>query len=508
VLLLALTAASAASARAVADGLGLGVGALAVVALGSRLFPGAADTSTVPEHLPDVAARLSYPVGYWNGLGVLLALALPLLLQAALTTTSWRRAAALGAVPILTAALVLTASRGAIAGCVVGAAIFLAVTADRRRAVVAVLVGAVGSAAAAAVVLLVDDVAAGTSGSATAAVLLAAVCVSTGAAAAAVDRLVFPLPQARVTVAFLVSAAVAGAVLALPRLVSGFSAPPGGRTESETLGAHLTSTAGSGRWQLWESALDAFAHAPVAGIGAGSFESWWSEHRTLALFVRDAHSLYLETLAELGLAGALVLCCALALAFVAAVLRALPAPDRTVRAGLIAAATAFAVCAAFDWMWELTIVGAVGFAALGAALSAPAGRPHVGLELAVLVVACFAIAAQLLPLAVRAELDASRRAAAAGDVEAALAHAAAARDLQPWAASPRAQLALVAEQGGDPAAARRELEEALAHERRDWRLWLVAARLQVKTGDVAAARRSLARARELNPRAPAFTAGG
>jgi tetratricopeptide (TPR) repeat protein len=159
-------------------------------------------------------------------------------------------------------------------------------------------------------------------------------------------------------------------------------------------------------------------------------------------------------------------------------------------------------------MWELTIVGAVAFAALGAALSARGGRPRVPLELAVLVVGCFALAAQLLPLAVRAQLDASRRAAATGDVESAIAHAAVARDLQPWAASPRVQLALVAEQGGDTAAATRAIEDALLRERRDWRLWLVAARLQTKEGDIPAARRSLLRARELNPRASAFIAGG
>ena len=36
----------------------------------------------------------------------------------------------------------------------------------------------------------------------------------------------------------------------------------------------------------------------------------------------------------------------------------------------------------------------------------------------------------------------------------------------------------------------------------DWRLWLVQARIQTKRGEIAAARRSLDRARELNPRSP------
>jgi hypothetical protein len=508
VLLLALSTASATSARAVADGLALGVGGVVSAALVSRLFPGAIGSSTVPDHLPDVAARLSYPLGYWNGVGVLVALAVPLFLQASLEANSWRRAAALGAVPALAAALVLTGSRGAVVGCVVGVATFLALTADRRRAVVGVLVCIVGSAAAVSVTLQVERVADASGGSVTAAILLVSICLVTAVAAPALDRVALPLPRARFAVPMVIGFAAACVALAGPRLVAAFRSPPVGRAEGETLGAHLTSAAGSGRWQLWQSALDAFAHAPIAGIGAGSFEWWWSEHRTLVLFVRDAHSLYLETLAELGLLGAAALGAALSLAFVAAVHRARLAGDRTARAGLVAAAATFATCAAYDWMWEMTIVGAVAFAALGAALSAQEGRPRVPLELTVLAVGCFALAAQLLPLAVRTELDASRRAAAKGDVGGALAHAAVARDLQPWAASPHVQLALVAEQGGDPAAATRAIEDALLRERRDWRLWLVAARLQTKEGDIPAARRSLLRARELNPRASAFTAGG
>ena len=52
--------------------------------------------------------------------------------------------------------------------------------------------------------------------------------------------------------------------------------------------------------------------------GAGSYQSWWSEHASLPLFVRDAHSLWLETLAELGVVGLLLLATAFGAAFVAA----------------------------------------------------------------------------------------------------------------------------------------------------------------------------------------------
>ena len=48
---------------------------------------------------------------------------------------------------------------------------------------------------------------------------------------------------------------------------------------------------------------------------------------------------------------------------------------------------------------------------------------------------------------------------------------------------------------------------AIARNSRDWRLWLVSARLSAKAGDVQAARRSLCRAAELNPRSPLFSGG-
>ena len=62
----------------------------------------------------------------------------------------------------------------------------------------------------------------------------------------------------------------------------------------------------------------------------------------------------------------------------------------------------------------------------------------------------------------------------------ALDRAQAARSIQPWAASPYLQLALVQELGGRIDEAERSIETALANDRSDWRLWLVAARIQTK----------------------------
>ena len=60
---------------------------------------------------------------------------------------------------------------------------------------------------------------------------------------------------------------------------------------------------GSGRYQFWETALDAFAAAPVEGVGASGYTPYWFEHREVPIPATRAHSVVFETLAELGLLG-------------------------------------------------------------------------------------------------------------------------------------------------------------------------------------------------------------
>ena len=75
---------------------------------------------------------------------------------------------------------------------------------------------------------------------------------------------------------------------------------PEGTTNATT---RFESFSGNGRYQWWGSAIDANSTAPLVGIGPGTFEFWWSQHGSIPGFIRDAHSLYLETLAELGIVG-------------------------------------------------------------------------------------------------------------------------------------------------------------------------------------------------------------
>src|SRR5204862_73351 len=76
----------------------LAITAIACVALVSRFFPSTfgVEPSTI---LPTINSRLSYPLGYWNGLGIEIALAYPLLLSIMASRRS-RLANALAALPL------------------------------------------------------------------------------------------------------------------------------------------------------------------------------------------------------------------------------------------------------------------------------------------------------------------------------------------------------------------------------------------------------------------------
>ena len=114
----------------------------------------------------------------------------------------------------------------------------------------------------------------------------------------------------------------------------------------------------------WHVALEDAAQRPLLGSGAGSFDDVWVLQRPIPATVHDAHNLYLEVLAELGLVGLGLLA-----AFLAAPLLALAsAPSQS--AGNIAAAgfVAFLVHAGLDWDWEYPVVTLAGIACGAAVL--------------------------------------------------------------------------------------------------------------------------------------------
>ena len=77
--------------------------------------------------------------------------------------------------------------------------------------------------------------------------------------------------------------------------------------------SRLFSGAGN-RYDYWRVALDEFSSEPFHGVGAGGYQPGYYLHRRTTEAIQQPHSLELQTLAELGIVGGLLL-----LAFLAAV---------------------------------------------------------------------------------------------------------------------------------------------------------------------------------------------
>jgi O-antigen ligase len=500
------------------DGLTWGIVGVTGVALVARFFPGTFPGRGLAESLPGDAARLSFPVDYWNGLGTLIGLAVPLLLVSALAGGRARRLASIGVLPALGVALYLTSSRGAVLATLAGVVVFLAAHPERTSAVLATASGGVGSALAVALVSTrhhaVDGPftsAAARSEGREAALAVIGVCVLTAIGyellAGWAARRRPPLRLGRWFWAGSAAVLVAAAAVGVWRSYASFTALP--PVTGTVVGTHLLSGGGSGRWQFWTAALDEFRRHPLLGGGAGSFEAWWTRHASFRYYVRDAHSLVVETLSELGVVGIALLASLLVSTVSIGVgrLRSAAAAERAPIAGLLGSLTVYAVGAAVDWMWEVTAVSAVAAVALGllagpATMSdqpGPSASTRRASRLAS-VLAFALVAAQLVVLVADVEVGASRADVRAGRLGAAKSAALVGTRITPWAASPYVQLALVDESRGDFMGAGRAIRNATSRSPGDWRLWLVRARIEDDLGNFASEAASRARARALNPR--------
>ena len=239
----------------------------------------------------------------------------------------------------------------------------------------------------------------------------------------------------------------------------------------------LTEASSRGRIQFWEVALEGVRrkadprprrrHLPVRlGPAADA-----RHDRT-----QQAHSLYLQALDELGIVGGL-----LALGTGAVLLwigftawRAAGGRERELYAVLLGVSLAFAVGVAYDWFWQLAVVGSVFFMATGILVAARCGqlwraraaaRAREGAE-----VETDRRKPPLRPhdrrsgrsLADHARADRPapgrprdprtrppRRSEEPAEFESAVSHAETARSIEPWAATPYLQLGLLAQAQGE-----------------------------------------------------------
>jgi len=339
-------------------------GLLVVVAYGlaGRLLP-----ELVPQ-TPSISAegRLDQPLTYWNAVGAVAAIGLALAAGLASDPARPRalRVAAAAAAGPFGMALYVTYSRGALVAAAAGLLVLLVLGADRRR-VRGVLIAAGAAAAAAGVAALLPGVASlegdrardGAIGLA----LLALVCAAAAWLArrdrGAAAPVPFRLPYAR-----LLGAGAAVALVALAVVAVAASERRPGSAETGARAGRLVSLE-SHRYEYWKVAAGAFADEPLRGIGSGNFRVRWLRERPVPESARDAHSLYLETAAELGLLG---------LAALGLLLAGSVAGVRRGGAGVAVAAAAlaaFAVQAGIDWLWEMPAVSLPALFLLGLVLA-------------------------------------------------------------------------------------------------------------------------------------------
>jgi hypothetical protein len=339
--------------------------------------------------------RLSYPITYWNTLGLLASLAIVFCLQITTRARGPKAARVLGAaaIPLLATTVYFTFSRGAIAAGAVGIAAYLALA--RARGTASGLLAAIPPTAIALVVAYNADLLATEHPTTAAAVseghrvawVLAACIVGAALIRLALLRLDLRLAMARrlaeprtvlgtMGATLLVATAVALALGApgwisrqYDHFVHGTPVSEGVPVSTQTdFRQRLTSVSSNGRLDYWGVALDQFDSSNLKGDGAGTFQVAWERQRDIPGTVVDAHGLYPETLGELGLVGLLLLVTTL-IAIVGGLAARIRGERRTLYAALLAAALTWALAVAVDWHWEMPVATLWLFAAGGAALA-------------------------------------------------------------------------------------------------------------------------------------------
>jgi hypothetical protein len=437
--------------------------------------------------------RLAQPIGYWNGLALFAAIGSLLALGfAARARTMLVRATCAGSLVLLLPTLYFTFGRAAWVA--LGAGLVAAVALDPRRLQLLAALLVVGPLPAAAVLLSSQETGLTHAGTPLAraardghrlAAILALLILANAVLAAAfayasnrvsVSALVERAFAVAVVVAVVVSAIVVfgrygDPVTLAKRGYTSFKAPP--PPGENDLNRRLLSFSGNGRADLWRLAWEDAQQHPVLGAGAGTYERFFLAHQPSNISrVRDAHGLYIETLAELG-PGGLALLALVLLTPLVALRRARRHPLVPAAAG---AYIAYLAHTGVDWDWELPAVTLAGLLC-GASILVfgrrwtqprPLSTPprYIG-AFAALAAAAFAT----ITLLGNSALSRSETARAGGKPVRAADEARRARTLLPWSPAPWAALGRAQLAAGLAPEARHSFRTAIAKDRSDWRLW-------------------------------------
>lgn len=515
------------AARIVAGGVLMASVAVCGWALLSRVVPGELAQNVL-------GARLGEPFDYWNALGAMAALAVPLVLWLGSRREAGVLLSALAypAMGVLALVLVLTQSRGALATAVIAAALWLAIVPLRLRSLPVILLPGLAAAPIASWALSKSaftealeplssrEAAAGPFG-----LMLAAMCAGLLLAGLAIER-----AHARRTVSLQLRRRLGGAVVAFACVLTfagvlsvalgerGLTGTVADRvsdftTESGSTprGAARLGSLTSSRASYWRQAGQIFEERPLLGSGANSFGLARLRYRNDFRAAQHAHGFLAQTLADLGLAG-VALALALMAAWLIAAARATGLapgrrrrPDWTdERAALTAvalAAGAFGLHSATDWTWfvpgpSIAALVAAGFVAgrgpldlVGAAPLEPGGAKararsrglgpadppaaaHAIAAAGVLFIAALCAWSVWQPARADRAIDRTYELLDEGDFEGASEQVLRARELDPYSPEPLFTRATVLAEATRLKAAYQVLEQAVREHPRDPDTWL------------------------------------
>lgn len=367
-------------------------------------------TKILPESLARdaVYARLREPLEYWNAVGLTAAFGI-----VAATWLGARRdgngvlsALAFPAIALLTVALALSYSRGAVLALGLGLVFWFAVVPLRLRSAAVLLPGLGGGAlvtwwALSQKTLTTDNISAGLrdrSGTDLAIALAVIVIVLLVIGLAARFRMAGPplARRARLRAGAVLLICVALVPVALTVKLAGSERGLGGSishswhalTDPDS-GATVTNgpdrlmQLASVRAKYWQEAIRLFRQAPVEGVGAGAYVVARKRVRTADLEVLHAHGFVVQTAADLGILGLAAITLLTLLWLRTAdrvlgwgarlrglVLRHEPVerPWTDERAGLAAIVTivlVFGIHSFVDWTWYVPATAAVGLLCAG-----------------------------------------------------------------------------------------------------------------------------------------------
>jgi hypothetical protein len=379
---------------------GLLIGAMVPVgyALASRVWPG-----TLAEN--EVSNRLGQPFDYWNAVGSVAAMAVPMLLWLG-SRKGGSATARMLAYPLMGAcvvAIALTQSRGALAAALVGGLAWFVLVPLRLRSLPVVLFPTAAAVAVSAWALSKDpftkalqplsakEAVAGDFGALVLLMLVLLMLVGAAVEAGSARR----VPSARTRRRIGVAAVAVACLVPLAAFTSVAFSDRGigdriSELTSETKvspqqGGGRVFAASSSRGKYWREAWKVFEARPLEGVGAGAFAVGRLRYRNDASVTRHAHGWFAQILADFGLVG-LALTTLLFLAWSVAALSATGLlPRRLLRgagqehtpmrrdwdAGRIALVTVllvplvFGVQSLLDWTWFIPAPAVMALIAAG-----------------------------------------------------------------------------------------------------------------------------------------------